>query len=129
MGILTGIQCFSLVGIGLCIYTMHLEGKTHEDKDYKATCDISEEISCTKVFKSSYSHILSHFELVPRGSDYDISNAYIGMAFYVLSFLMPYLNLLTRSFRRLIQLMTAAAASSFCVYLAYILKFVLHNFW
>ena len=126
---LTGIQCLSLVGVGLCVYTIYLEGRTNEDQDYQATCDISDEISCTKVFKSSYSHILSHFELVARDSDYDISNAYVGMAFYVCSFLLPFLTPLSLSFRRTIQLLAATGAASFCVYLAYILKFILHNFW
>lgn len=43
---------FCLIGLGLSIYSYVIEQATVKDENYKAMCDISENVSCTKAFKS-----------------------------------------------------------------------------
>lgn len=47
---LISIACFA--GAGLSLYSYYVEMKLHEDESYEAMCDISEQISCSKVFTS-----------------------------------------------------------------------------
>ena len=49
---------------------------------YEALCDISAG-SCSAVLGSSYAHILSHWGLVTAGGAFDVSNAAMGLLFYV----------------------------------------------
>lgn len=41
-----------VVGITLSAYALHVEFSKMHNKDYKALCDISEHMSCSKVFTS-----------------------------------------------------------------------------
>ena len=45
-----GILSACLIGLGLSYYAYVVETKKEQDDSYKAMCDISENISCTKVF-------------------------------------------------------------------------------
>ena len=51
-------RCLSLLlcmcGLGLSGYAYYVELQMEENPDYKAMCDINEEISCTRVFNSEY---------------------------------------------------------------------------
>lgn len=42
------------VGISASLYAFYVETKKEADSDYKAACDISESVSCSKVFTSRY---------------------------------------------------------------------------
>lgn len=44
----------SLVGVALSAYAVYVGTKLEEDENYEAVCDISEYVSCSKVFKSEY---------------------------------------------------------------------------
>lgn len=46
------ILCSCLIGFGLSLYSLNVEMNAEEDENYSAMCDISERISCTKVFTS-----------------------------------------------------------------------------
>lgn len=48
----SSLTLICLVGLGLSIYSYVIEQATENDKNYKAMCDISENVSCTKAFKS-----------------------------------------------------------------------------
>ena len=41
-----------VLGIVVSLYALHVEVSKFEDKDFKAMCDISEAVSCSKVFTS-----------------------------------------------------------------------------
>lgn len=47
-----GLVCLSAVGFLLSLYTSYVEVRAEQDRSYRAMCDISERISCTKVFTS-----------------------------------------------------------------------------
>ena len=70
----------SLCGVGILIsvYAIYVEYMSHSNPDYVAMCDISEEISCSKVLSGEYGKMLSKFGLVKEDSLLDISNAVIG---------------------------------------------------
>lgn len=42
----------SAMAVLISIYSFHVETRAEEDSNYEALCDISEKISCTKVFNS-----------------------------------------------------------------------------
>lgn len=46
------IAIAGMIGAGLSLYSYYVEMKLDEDGSYEAMCDISEQISCSKVFKS-----------------------------------------------------------------------------
>lgn len=46
--------CVSALGIAISIYAFHVESRMEEDDQYEALCDISERVSCTKVFSSKW---------------------------------------------------------------------------
>lgn len=50
----SSIFAISLLAIGLSVYTVYVESRAEEDKNYEALCDINPKISCTKVFTSEY---------------------------------------------------------------------------
>lgn len=41
-----------MIGTGLSLYSYYVETMIAEDRNYEAMCDISEQISCSKVFTS-----------------------------------------------------------------------------
>ena len=41
-------------GIIISIYSLYVEHRVKQNKDYKAVCDISDRASCTATFKSDY---------------------------------------------------------------------------
>ena len=49
-GALRTLLCFA--GFGLSFYALHVEHMKSSDVKYKALCDISEHMSCSKVFNS-----------------------------------------------------------------------------
>ena len=56
----TVVAC--VLGILLSIYAYHVETNIHSDPSFRALCDISEHMSCSKVFSSRY--ILIYFLFV-----------------------------------------------------------------
>lgn len=61
----------SLLGLAICLYGLFIERRIGADPQYKAVCDLSDKISCTKTFLSPWNKILG------------ISNIYIGMLAYI----------------------------------------------
>lgn len=48
-----GLLGLSLAGFLLSLYTSYVEIRAERDHSYQAMCDISERVSCTKVFTSA----------------------------------------------------------------------------
>ena len=51
-GLLRFMTC--IFGIGVSVYALYVEVTKLHDKEFKAMCDISETMSCSKVFTSKY---------------------------------------------------------------------------
>lgn len=93
--------------------------------EYHAACDIGAFASCSKVLSSSYARILSHYNLVPRGSALDLSNALLGAVFYAGALVHDALPL---PGKRVLMLTAAVGSLGFSGYLFYVLKFILNDF-
>lgn len=68
------VAIVSLVGILVCLYGLFVERKLETNPNYKAACDISEHVSCTKPLLS------------PWNRKFGISNIQIGMIAYLCMF-------------------------------------------
>jgi len=106
--------------------------KAKEDEGpYEAMCDFNIESvgisgSCTKVFGSSYGHILSHWGILEKGHPLDLSLATTGIILYTLMFLYPSMTFIPA--QETIFLTICSVSVCFSVYLIYVLKFELQDF-
>ena len=75
------IRLLCMLGIALSAYALYVKKRFDADKTYKATCDISDKISCTKAFESGHGTLF----LVP--------NSVWGILFYFLVFFLSYVSL------------------------------------
>ena len=111
---------FGLFGLFLSIYSIFVEISAHADKNYKAMCDISKTVSCTKVFLSKHG---KGFGLVApilgEKSMLNLPNPVFGIVFYSLIILIS----LFWNRKRGLQVLTLLSAVSclMSVYLATIL--------
>jgi vitamin-K-epoxide reductase (warfarin-sensitive) len=103
------IQYLAITGFILSAYAHFVTKKAKQPK-YKAICDINNNISCSKAFKSPY------------GSITGISNTILGLVFYAIILILALLN------QKFIILLLSIAAVLGSLYLAYILYFKLKNF-
>ena len=106
----TLIQIISIIGFLLSIYALYVEIKSSKNREYKAICDLRENMSCNKAFSSKY------------GKTAGLSNSIYGIFFYIIIFLLSYY-----SYNNLIFYL---AVFSFLgsIYLAYISYSKLKNF-
>lgn len=91
------------VGFFIALYAYIVEIKIRANPNYKAFCDVSDTISCTKPLKSSY------------GTLFGYSNAVIGMLFYSGIIILALINAQTLIFY------AACLACLISVYLGWIL--------
>lgn len=73
------------IGTVLSVYALHVEIHAENDKNYRASCDISATISCSKVFKSRWGKGFGLIGLV-IGDDHPLNlpNSIFGIVFYAL---------------------------------------------
>ncbi|HSW74170.1 MAG TPA: vitamin K epoxide reductase family protein [Candidatus Limnocylindria bacterium] len=100
------LSALILAGVGFCIslYIFMLEKKVAANPNYKPACDISDRVSCTKPMKSPYASLLY------------VSNALVGMGFYVLVGLLALLHAVAAL---LVVAITGVVASCGLAYLLY----------
>lgn len=112
-----GLPFVIAAGFLLAAYAFYVEMRFHEAQrtgsQYKALCDIGM-FSCTKVFSSEFGYMTQFFGL-PK-----ISNAVVGMAFYVV-------ELLVEPYTQPLLLLSAASAVG-SIGLFTILTVVMHDF-
>ncbi|XP_046839559.1 vitamin K epoxide reductase complex subunit 1-like [Xenia sp. Carnegie-2017] len=116
--------CF--IGVILSFYALYVELKKKNDKSFTALCDINSKMSCSKVFSSKYGTGFGLVEpLFGKDSMFNVPNSIYGITFYALIFILGFFNGKTIAW-----LSTASCGLSCigCVYLAYILYFVLEDF-
>jgi len=93
------------IGLLISIYGITVERKLQQDAQYKAACDISDTISCTRLFLSPYGKMLG------------ISNIWASAGYYVMIIAAILLNQ-----PQLVMLITASGLLVTIVF-AYILYF------
>ncbi|XP_076867852.1 vitamin K epoxide reductase complex subunit 1-like protein 1 [Brachyhypopomus gauderio] len=115
-----------LLGILLSLYAFHVEREKSRDGNYRAMCDLSNSISCSKVFTSRWGR---GFGLLGSifGNDSAINqpNSVYGLFFYVFQLL---LGMTVSAMAALILMTTSIVSVMGSLYLAYILYFVLKDF-
>ncbi|KAF4113925.1 vitamin K epoxide reductase complex subunit 1-like protein 1 [Onychostoma macrolepis] len=115
-----------LSGILLSLYAFHVEREKTRDANYRAMCDLSSSISCSKVFTSRWGR---GFGLLGSifGNDSAVNqpNSVYGILFYIFQLL---LGLTASAMAALILMTTSIASVMGSLYLGYILYFVLKDF-
>ena len=95
----------SAIGFFLSLYAFYVGRKAGNQKNYRAVCDINDNISCTKAFTSGY------------GKVFGISNGLTGMLFYALVSIAAFYGALNLTFY--LSILSVLAS----LYLAYVLQF------
>ncbi|XP_013378654.1 vitamin K epoxide reductase complex subunit 1-like protein 1 [Lingula anatina] len=117
-----------VLGFLVSVYAYHVEITKERDSSYRAMCDISAKISCSKVFTSRWGRGFGLIELVVGDHHHWLNqpNSVFGILYYmtqvVLGVFCPTVTAAT------MQLVISVTACLGCVYLAYILYFVLEDF-
>lgn len=93
----------ALLGFGISVYAYFIEQKIKADPTYKALCDLSDAVSCTKTFASGY------------GNLFFVSNSLVGMAYYAIITLLALFQVY------LLLMMVSLAGLLISIVLAYIL--------
>ncbi|CAM4679250.1 vitamin K epoxide reductase complex subunit 1-like protein 1 [Lepidochelys kempii] len=114
------------LGLALSVYALHVESSRERDPGYRAMCDLSPSVSCSKVFTSRWGRGFGLVEdLLGKHSVFNQPNSLFGIVFYILQTLLGF----TPSTLAAVTLLGASLVSiAGSLYLAYILFFVLHDF-
>ncbi len=104
------IEILGLLGFVVSYYSLYVEKRFAEDKDYKPICDINDTISCSKAFTSKY------------GKFAGIPNPYLGLVFYLAVFL-----LVANGFAMLVFWLSVLSVAG-SLYLAYLQYFKVKTF-
>ncbi|XP_071093348.1 vitamin K epoxide reductase complex subunit 1-like protein 1 [Haliotis cracherodii] len=113
------------LGIIISGYAYHVEISKEKDDSYRALCDLSETISCSKVFTSRWGRGFGLIDrIVGRESWLNQPNSVFGMAFYAFQVTLAYNP---TSVGAIVQFVSSVIANVGSVYLAYILFFVLND--
>lgn len=109
----------------ISLYTIYVKHNMALMSTYEPLCDISERVSCTKVFRSRYGHGFGFLgSIVGEESILNLENGFIGLIYYSL------LGLLTVSDSTDVakyQIYICALSNCMSLYLAYLLYFVLDD--
>ncbi|XP_063624052.1 vitamin K epoxide reductase complex subunit 1 isoform X2 [Cydia splendana] len=112
----------AIAGILISTYALFVEMTAEADSDYKAFCDLAEKVSCSNVLTSDFS---KGFGIAEKGSVWEIPNCIYGIVFYCLMIIMTTYDQLCVV---QMQFLTAMLSVVMCVYLAYLLLFILQDF-
>jgi len=113
-----------LSGLALSLYAYYVEEMMEASAgDYEPLCDVSERVSCSKVFNTTFAR---GFGLVDKvvGADHWLNqrNPVYGVAFYAA---MVFLSLFDVHFFIKLQIFLAVLSNAGSVYLAYLLAYVI----
>ncbi|KAL6463819.1 hypothetical protein MHYP_G00282100, partial [Metynnis hypsauchen] len=115
-----------LLGILLSLYAFHVESEKSRDANYRAMCDLSSSISCSKVFTSRWGRGFGLLgSIFGNNSAINQPNSVYGLFFYVFQLL---LGMTVSAMAALILMTTSIVSVMGSLYLAYILYFVLKDF-
>ena len=102
---MSSILMLSLTGLAVSFYSIFVESRLKKNKNYKAACDLSDTISCTKPMLSQYTKLLG------------ISNSIAAASYYLL------LIILTIFGQQQLLMIVASAGLAVTFVFAYILYF------
>ncbi|XP_050350806.1 vitamin K epoxide reductase complex subunit 1-like protein 1 [Nymphalis io] len=111
-----------LLGILVSTYALYVEMAAEMKPGYKALCDISEHASCSRVLTSKYGKGLG---IVPKDSPFKLPNCVYGVMFYSI---MIFLTTFDVTSAVKVQIGLSITSLATCIYLAYLLIFVLRDF-
>lgn len=78
------VSAVALVGLGICCFALYVEHEATTKTDYTAPCDMSEGMSCSKVFTSKWGRGYGLVgPLLGEDSPLNLPNAAYGLLFYV----------------------------------------------
>eukprot|EP00092_Neocalanus_flemingeri_P005472 GFUD01005902.1.p1 GENE.GFUD01005902.1~~GFUD01005902.1.p1 ORF type:complete len:187 (-),score=36.61 GFUD01005902.1:207-767(-) len=115
----------SITGLLLSLYALHVETQASKDPDYVALCDISQSMSCSKVFSSPYGRGFGLVGLL-LGETHPTNqpNSVYGIIFYSTMMLAAFMtNKVVSTIQFYLSLVSVAGS----LYLAYILYFILQE--
>ena len=115
---------FSITGMLLSLYALHVETQASKDPEYVAMCDISSlSLSCSKVLTSSYGRGFGVISIL-LGDSHPLNqpNSVYGIIFYSIMIIMALLN---NKIMSSIQFYMSLSSVIMSLYLAYILYFIL----
>ncbi|XP_047533133.1 vitamin K epoxide reductase complex subunit 1-like protein 1 [Vanessa atalanta] len=121
-GLNRAIIAICLLGILISTYALYVEMAAEMKPGYKALCDISEHASCSKVLTSKYGKGLG---IMPKDSPFKLPNCVYGVMFYSIMIFLTTFNV-TSVVK--VQIALSITSLATCVYLAYLLIFVLRDF-
>ncbi|CAH0715614.1 unnamed protein product, partial [Brenthis ino] len=121
-GLNRAIIATSLLGVLVSTYALYVGLAVEAKPGYKAFCDLSEYASCSKVLTSKYAKGLG---LAASDSMFKIPNSANGIIFYCIIIFLTTFDKITAV---KIQIGLSVASLAICVYLAYLLMFVLIDF-
>ncbi|KAL0994792.1 hypothetical protein UPYG_G00127220 [Umbra pygmaea] len=115
-----------VLGILLSVYAFHVETEKSRDSNYRAMCDVSNTISCSKVFTSRWGRGFGLLgSIFGDDSAMNQPNSVYGILFYVFQLL---LGITVSAMAALILMTTSILSVMGSLYLGYILYFVLKDF-
>ncbi|KAL3857773.1 hypothetical protein ACJMK2_012410 [Sinanodonta woodiana] len=115
----------SSLGMIISVYAYHVEVSVEKDPSFRALCDISERISCSKVFSSRYGKGFGIIDRIfGKESFLNQPNSVYGMVFYLLHTVLAFFSSNAVVW---LQLVLAVSANLGCIYLGYILYFILND--
>uniref|UniRef100_T1J6K7 vitamin-K-epoxide reductase (warfarin-sensitive) n=1 Tax=Strigamia maritima TaxID=126957 RepID=T1J6K7_STRMM len=113
-----------MLGLSLSFYAYYVEVQKTRNKKYTAFCDISEHVSCSKVFNSKYGTGFGILDkILGKNSLFNQPNGIYGMLFYLIFPIIAYYDSLV-----ILQIGIALFSNLMSIYLAAILYFVLYDF-
>ena len=111
---------FGFIGLVLSVYSLMVEFSIHDNKDYKPMCDISEVVSCSKVFMSKYGTGFGIVEpLLGKSSPLNVPNTIYGIVFYQIIIILGFMRKQLWAVKLLLILSIMSCFMN--VYLGYIL--------
>ncbi|XP_035691505.1 vitamin K epoxide reductase complex subunit 1-like protein 1 [Branchiostoma floridae] len=112
-------------GLVLSGYAFYVETSKEADHSYTAMCDVSESVSCSKVFTSRFGRGFGLVEpILGADSPLNLPNSIFGLAFYIMQLCLGVVPGMSVS---IVLLATSVLSCLGCVYLAYILYFILQD--
>ncbi|XP_031555145.1 vitamin K epoxide reductase complex subunit 1-like [Actinia tenebrosa] len=116
---------FSVLGISVSLYALYIEVRKSKDKNYKAACDLSESMSCSRVLTSKYSKGFGMVELLLGKEHFlNLPNCILGIVFYSLQLL---LGMIHSSLAVNLLFFTSILSCLGSVYLAIVLFVILKD--
>ncbi|KAJ8368360.1 hypothetical protein SKAU_G00083880 [Synaphobranchus kaupii] len=115
-----------LLGILLSMYAFHVERENARDPSYQPLCDVSNSVSCSKVFNSRWGRGFGLLgSIFGENGAMNQPNSIYGLIFYLFQLL---LGLTVSAMAALILMTTSTVSVVGSLYLSYILYFVLKDF-